>query len=74
MRNQQKCSYGPSYVQLNFNFQILNIPKVYVMSLKVLNEKKKQNPLGNHMFENFKIRHTRPTANEGENMLCVLLW
>ena len=43
MRNQQKCSYGPSWVQLKFNFQILNVQKLYKFS-KFVKRKNTKSP------------------------------
>ena len=53
MRNQQKCSYGPSYVQLKFNFQILNVQNVCKF-IKIVKQQT-QNPRGNHFFESSKF-------------------
>ena len=52
MTDQQKCSYGFSYVQLKFNFQILNVQTLYklIKTIEAQTEQT-QNPCGNHLCE-----------------------
>ena len=73
LNNQQKCPHEPSYVQLRFNFQNLNVQNLYKCNNKFKRTKKTQNPSGNHLFE---IRNSPywPTTNENEMRSFVQLW
>ena len=72
MKNQQTCSYGPSYVELKFNFQILNVQNLCkcIISVKRTNT----NSPRESFFWKFEIRHTRPTASESERLSFFELW
>ena len=71
-KNNKKCSYGPSYVQLNFNFQILNIQKICKF-IKCVKRRNTKSPWESYFWK-FEIRHTRPTASESELLSFFELW